>query len=129
MAGRKEEFSDAVRTRIDGKEKAALSVLAGRLGETPSRVIRRLIREAINGETDLFDPGLEVLAGATNQLAAVGRNLNQIARAVNEGRVMADPVSSEQMTEIMAQVSALDNAFRDVIGTTRSRKVRARKLR
>ena len=43
--------------RLWTEEKEGLAQLAETLGETPSRVIRRLIREAINGGPDYFEDG------------------------------------------------------------------------
>ncbi len=115
---------EAVRTRIRSDEKKAFTRLANELGVTPSRLQRRLIREAINAEADLFDPGLGALSEASNQLRSVGRNLNQIARAVNAGNVKTDPLTKFQMTELQTLIGDLDKAFRDVVKRSRTRSVK-----
>ena len=43
--------------RLREEEWTGLKQLAETLGTTPSRVIRRLIREAINGGPDYFEDG------------------------------------------------------------------------
>ena len=73
----------AIRLRED--EWAGLKELAATLGQTPSRVIRRLIREALTGGPDYFEDGLLELRRMHRELAAIGSNLNQLSRAVNQG--------------------------------------------
>ena len=43
--------------RLREEEWGGLAQLAATLGETPSRIMRRLIREAINGGPDYFEDG------------------------------------------------------------------------
>ena len=79
-----------VHVRIWTEEKEGLAQLAETLGTTPSRVIRRLIREAINGGPDYFEDGAGDIRRMRHELTRIGRNLNQFARAVNRGeRVMS----------------------------------------
>ena len=76
--------------RLWTEEKEGLAQLAETLGETPSRVLRRLIREAINGGPDYFEDGAGEIRRIRYELTRIGRNLNQFARAVNRGeRVMS----------------------------------------
>ena len=79
-----------VNVRLWTEEKEGLAQLAETLGETPSRVLRRLIREAINGGPDYFEDGAGEIRRMRYELTRIGRNLNQFARAVNRGeRVMS----------------------------------------
>ena len=84
-----------VRSRVAGvrlreEEWGGLAQLAETLGETPSRIMRRLIREAINGGPDYFEDGEGEIRKMRYELTTIGRNLNQFARAVNRGeRVMS----------------------------------------
>ena len=76
--------------RLREEEWGGLAQLAETLGETPSRIIRRLIREAINGGPDYFEDGEGEIRRMRFELTRIGRNLNQFARAVNRGeRVMS----------------------------------------
>ena len=76
--------------RLREEEWGGLVQLAETLGTTPSRVIRRLIREAINGGPDYFEDGEGDIRRMHYELTRIGRNLNQFARAVNRGeRVMS----------------------------------------
>ena len=71
--------------RLHLAEDQGLKQLAATLGETPSRVIRRLIREALTGGPDYFDDGVLDLRRMHRELASIGRNLNQLSRAANRG--------------------------------------------
>ena len=76
--------------RLREEEWTGLKQLAETLGTTPSRVIRRLVREAINGGPDYFEDGEGDIRRMHHELMRIGRNLNQFARAVNRGeRVMS----------------------------------------
>ena len=76
--------------RLREEEWGGLAQLAETLGTTPSRVIRRLIREAINGGPDYFEDGEREIQRMRHELTRIGRNLNQFAHAVNRGeRVMS----------------------------------------
>ena len=74
--------------RLHLAEDQGLKQLAENLGETPSRVIRRLIREAINGGPDYFDDGVLDLRRMYRELNSIGSNLNQLSRAANRGAVV-----------------------------------------
>ena len=55
---RREIRSSSLRVRVRKEEREAFQEFAASLGQTPSRVLRRLVREAITGGGDYFDDGL-----------------------------------------------------------------------
>lgn len=73
--------------RLHQDEEAGLHTLAAALGVRPSRIMRRLLREAINGGPDYCADGVQELRLLHVHLAAVGRNLNQLGRAVHWGEL------------------------------------------
>lgn len=81
--------SENTRVRLHPEEDAALKQLAQVLDQTPSRVIRSLIRRAVTGGPDFFADGVLELRTTHRHLAAIGRNLNQLARAANRGDVIS----------------------------------------
>ena len=81
--------SGMVHVRLYVHEAAALKQLAAHLGQSPSRLIRRLIREAITGGPDYFKDELVDLRRVSRELAAIGRNLNQLSRAANQGATVS----------------------------------------
>ena len=78
--------SRAAAVRLREEEWAGLKQLAENLGETPSRIIRRLVREALNGGPDYFDDGVLDLRRMYRELNSIGSNLNQLSRAANRAR-------------------------------------------
>ncbi len=80
--------SEAVRVRLNRDEKRALLKFAETLDERPSRVMRRLIREAVTGGPDYFQDGLAEIRETHRQLAAIGRNLNQLTKLAHKGEAL-----------------------------------------
>jgi len=80
--------SQSVHVRLHPQERAGLQALGQALQLPPSRIHRRLLREAINGGPDFFENGIRELRTMRQHLAAIGRNLNQLTRAVNRGDVI-----------------------------------------
>ena len=71
--------------RLREEEWAGLKQLAENLDQTPSRLIRRLIREALTGGPDYFDDGVLDLRRMSRELNSIGSNLNQLSRTANQG--------------------------------------------
>ncbi|MCR5860131.1 MobC family plasmid mobilization relaxosome protein [Mesorhizobium sp. J428] len=69
---------DAIRRRLDGKR-------------TPRDWIAAVIRAALTREPQFGDAEVQVLANSNYQLQAIGRNLNQIARRLNERKAQDFP--------------------------------------
>lgn len=77
--------SRAASIRLHEEEWSALQQFAATLGEPPSRILRRLLREALTGGPDYFKDELADVARMSRELARIGRNLNQLAKAANQG--------------------------------------------
>lgn len=60
---------------------------AKHLGDSRADLLRRAVREIIKRPADLLEKELTGLDEAVYQLCAVGRNLNQITRAIHLGEV------------------------------------------
>ena len=90
-------YSRMVHTRLRLEEDTGLKQLAAALNVPPSRIVRRLIREAINGGPDYFKDGEKEIRMMHVHLAAVGRNLNQLVRAANRG----EPILSEDVLRVL----------------------------
>lgn len=72
-----------VEVRLSEAEFDAVEKLSQQAGMSVNRWIVAAIRAQITGEPQFGDRELTVLADSNHQLAALGRNLNQIARALN----------------------------------------------
>lgn len=73
-----------------------------------------LVRSHLRILTPLPDPELKVLKEAIGELSAVGRNINQIARASNSGEWSAGP-SRADLLAILRACTGLRDAMKDVI--------------
>ena len=115
QATRKPRRSEALRVRVNQEERAGLMRLAASIEQKPSRVLRRLIREAVTGGPDFFDDGLNELRMAHQQLAAVGRNINQLAKAANrDERIVPHELRSE-LSDARARVEDLARLYRQAV--------------
>jgi predicted DNA-binding protein len=101
--------------RLTDMEDQYLYQLATKLGEkTRARLLRKMIREAIEQGPDLAKDDLNHFREGVRQLAALGNNVNQIAHAIHAGRardVMFDPnllqAVSHQVTSLKKEIADL----------------------
>ena len=82
-------YSRVRHVRLRLAEDDALQQLAAATGQTPSQVLRQLIRIAATGGPDYVGAEKIALRMNARQLAAIGRNLNQLVRAINRGEHVA----------------------------------------
>ena len=97
--------------RLREEEWAGLKQLAENLGETPSRIIRRLIREALNGGPDYFDDGVLDLRRMYRELNSIGSNLNQLSRAANRGAVVGGEDVRRVINAGLVQMEAVKGLY------------------
>jgi hypothetical protein len=74
-----------IEIRLTQGEYIAMQDVASTAGFSVNRWIVAMIRAQLSFEPQLGEQELRVLAASNSQLAAIGRNLNQIARALNAG--------------------------------------------
>jgi hypothetical protein len=74
-----------VELRLTRSEVAAVGAIARREGYSPTRWIVALINARLHATPYLGQQELEALARSNLQMLAIGRNLNQLARAANAG--------------------------------------------
>lgn len=122
---RREIRSEALHVRLRKEERAAFQEFAAALGQTPSRVLRRLVREAITGGGDYFKDEMVGLRAASRELAAVGNNLNQLARAANRGEWAAGGDVKRVVNAARVQTAALTARYNQSIKSVRRRTVEA----
>lgn len=115
--------SDAVRVRLNRVEKEAFDAFAKDIDVKPSQIIRRLIREMINGGPEYFDDGLQELRTSHRELAAVGRNLNQLVKMANRGEQLYSHEVAEELHSVKAQVANLELLYRKSVERVRQRSV------
>ena len=94
---------------------SAQAQLAENLGETPSRIIRRLVREALNGGPDYFDDGLLDLRRMYRELNSIGSNLNQLSRAANRGAVVGGDDVRRVINAGIVQMEAVKGLYKRAV--------------
>ena len=85
----------AMLVRLRTEDKLLLDARAEAHGMRPSTYASVLLRAHLRGLTPLPKDELAALKHAVGELGAVGRNLNQIARAVHQGARFAGPGRDE----------------------------------
>jgi len=111
-----------LRIRLSEEEDQAIVFLARSFGEeNRSRIIRKMIREAIGQGPDLLKDDLKGFREAVRELAAVGRNINQIARALNAGRVPNAPWDAKLLQDVEDRITRLKRELADIVMRTRNR--------
>lgn len=103
--------SEAARVRLTPAERRGLDNLAFKIGATRARLLRRAVREMIGAGPDLFEDGLITLSEVTRELAAVGRNLNQLAAKLNSGDCAARPHSMRPDMRRIAMIATASTAM------------------
>ncbi len=115
--------SGVLHVRLHDQETAALKQLAAALGQPPSRLLRRLIREAITGGPDYFKDELVDLRRMVRELSAIGRNLNQLARAANRGEAVSGPTVRRVVNAAILQTAAVKALYDQALETVVKRAV------
>jgi hypothetical protein len=116
-----EAVSTAVQLRLTPAERTALRALASARGETVARLLRRAVREIVTGGPDLFDDGLKLLSETARQLAAAGRNLNQIAATLNSGDYAYGSDIANANRELRIAVNDTQARYADLVRASRER--------
>jgi len=119
----KKRRTEALRVRVRDDEREALNRLAKALDRKPSELLRRLVREAVNGGPDYFDDGLDELRTAHRELAAVGRNINQLAKAANREKPIVAAELRSELAEVKARVEDVASVYRGAVERARHRMV------
>lgn len=114
------ELTKSVRVRLTESERKLLAKTACENGVTQSRLLRKLIRESNGCGPDFFESELQHVIDATNQLRAIGNNLNQITRRVNSGNYDV-PFEAEMLTSIACQSERLGRVVNELIVRSRLR--------
>ena len=116
-------MSESLRVRIHANERQALGRLAESLDQRPSRIVRRLIREAITQGPDFFDDGVSELRAVHRELAAIGRNINQLARKANQNERVVPAQLKRNLAAAKLQVERVADVYREAVERARQRTV------
>ena len=103
---RGERPSRQVSFRLTPSEYAALATRAKTEGYRPTHWLIALIRVQLTRQASLSEPERQAVAHSTKQLLALGRNLNQIARALNTAPAQQTAVRLQLLTDLSTRIRA-----------------------
>ena len=115
--------SSTVTVRLRPAEKAALLTCAETAGVRPSRIVRRMIRELVTAGPDYFGDGLKEINATHRELAAIGRNLNQLLKLAHRGEHLTAWELRDELRDVAGQVEAVRAVYRSAVEQSRKRTV------
>ncbi len=95
-------------------EREALEIRAKEAGSSVRQFIVDAVRANLTHEPQYSMKEIEILGESNYQLLAIGRNLNQIARRLNEGKY--EPVTVERIEELSKSLRQHAKKVSDTIG-------------
>jgi hypothetical protein len=110
----------ALKIRVTPEQREGFLKFTDKIGETPSRLLRKLIRESINGDIDLLPDELLLLRILNRQLYGISNNLNQINKAMNNNTVPRT-INENVITEFLEDLSQFQKEVRLLIIKTNRR--------
>jgi hypothetical protein len=119
----KERKSEAQRVRLTMDENQALKKLALEMSVKPSKLIRRLIREAVNQGPDFFDDGIKELRETNRQIGAIGRNLNRLVLMMNTDKRINEMDLKIEYDGLRLGYEAMGRSYQDLLRHSKERKV------
>lgn len=91
-----------IELRLSASEREAIERIAGQVGTSSNKWISDLVRAYLTHEPQLGMQELQVIGESNQQLRAIGRNLNQIAHALNrDQRERNTAWTAEQLVEVI----------------------------
>ncbi len=102
--------------RLRHADHLLLKERAGARGMAPATYVATLTRSHLHAVAPLPDRELDELKRAVAALGLVGRNLNQIARAANQGAILNGPTLTD-LRAVLRALEALRDHFKAVLKT------------
>jgi len=118
VTSKPERATARIELNLTTSELAALKKLAGHEGYVPTKWVVAMIRTKLTGQPQVGQPELETLARSNQQLLALGRNLNQIAKVLNTTPQNRAAVRVEVITELSRVIQAHTKKVSDVLRGT-----------
>ena len=115
---KRERATARIELNLTTSELAALKKMAGREGYVPTKWLVAMVRTKLTGQPQVGQPELEILARSNQQLLALGRNLNQIAKVLNTAPQNRAAFRVEVITELSRVIRAHTDQVSDVLRGT-----------
>ncbi|MDR3383930.1 plasmid mobilization relaxosome protein MobC [Cupriavidus basilensis] len=117
--GRDHLNTERVTVRLAAFLRDAAQERARTCGMALSRWVAALVQTNITGLPVLTEAELVVVLAANRELAAIGRNINQIARNLNEAFGETERVKLEKLQELAAAITSERQAIRELVRASR----------
>jgi len=118
VSPRRERATARMELNLTTSELAALKKMAGHEGYLPTKWVVAMIRTRLTGQPHVGQPELERLTRSNQQLLALGRNLNQIAKVLNTAPQNRTAFRVEVITELSRVIQAHTKKVSDVLRGT-----------
>jgi hypothetical protein len=118
VSPRTERATARIELNLTTSELAALKKMAGHEGYLPTKWVVAMIRTKLTGQPHVGQPELERLTRSNQQLLALGRNLNQIAKVLNTSPENRSAFRVEVITELSRVIRAHTDKVSDVLRGT-----------
>lgn len=118
VSRRRERATARMKLNVTPSELAALRTCARHEGYQPTAWVVAMIRTKLTGEPHVGQSELETLARSNQQLLALGRNLNQIAKVLNTAPQNRTAFRAEVITELSRVIQTHTKKVSDVLRGT-----------
>ncbi|MDH5499425.1 MAG: hypothetical protein OEY12_18535 [Nitrospira sp.] len=118
---KRERATVRMEVHLTASELAALKKMAGHEGYVPTKWVVAMVRAKLTGQPQVGQPELETLARSNQQLLALGRNLNQIAKVLNSTPQNRTALRVEVITELSRVIQAHTKKVSEVLRGTVAR--------
>ena len=115
---KRERATARIELNLTTSELAALKKMAGHEGYVPTKWLVAMVRTKLTGQPQVGQPELATLARSNQQLLALGRNLNQIAKVLNTAPQNRTAFRVEVITELSRVIQAHTKKVADVLRGT-----------
>lgn len=115
---KRERATARIELNLTTSELTALRRMAGYEGYVPTKWLVAMVRTKLTGQPQVGQPELEALARSNQQLLALGRNLNQIAKVLNATPQNRTAFRVEVITELSRVIQAHTKKVADVLRGT-----------
>lgn len=115
---KRERATARMEVHLTASELAALKKMAGHEGYLPTKWVVAMIRTKLTGQPHVGQPELERLTRSNQQLLALGRNLNQIAKVLNASPQNRAAFRVEVITELSRVIRSHTDKVSDVLRRT-----------
>ena len=124
METKKENKFPVALARLTQEETESLNNYTKKIGIKRSKLFRKIVREVINNEPDLLPEEMKEFKESVKQLAGMARNLNQLTRAVNSGKLPVQLSDESYFIALKDEVISLRNQLDYYIDATVNRSVK-----